>query len=364
MTPSKLLVSSLLLTMLLVLTPRPAHAYCDSCVAAATTAAGAAVSASIGALEGALYYQLTEIGYAISNLTTIQTALLTEIKVTNQEGFKTLTNENHLLAEKLETLDIAKERNRTFGSISQALCFETDKTVGNTGTNTQLFKSTLNNARAFSTMIKNSAKTPAVRRRVMQELFPEGLDVGKYTGGTQILNSSDISHLPVLTHVLAQSTIHPAPPEADSGRDSDQNRQYRQLWREREMHASFAEDFINRGILKNHANVELGEYVGEMIEAAGRNPADYVADGLTSESAIIETIGLSRFGNKSSVELSAISGEELLRILISEIGKGNYVLSKQYEALKDTRLIEALAYAKQVEEFYNPKLETARANIN
>ncbi len=360
----KTTLACLILCITLAGTPQPAAAVCDSCVAGAVAVAGTSVTTAVSSLSVMLNTQLTNIGNSLSNLQNLQQALLSEIKTTNQEGFKTIVNEQHLLAEKIETLNIAKERNRTFGSISDAHCFETDMTLGNTGTNTPLFKSTLANSRAFSTKIKNSAKTPAVRRRIMEELFPEGIDVGKYTGGTRVLSSSDIAHLPVVAHVLAQSTIHPAPPAAEIGRESDVNRSYRQLWREREMHASLAEDVINRSILKNHANVDLAEYVSEMVVAAGRDPGDYIADGRTSESAIIETIGLSRFGNQSSIEIASISGDELLRVLISETGKSNYILSKQYESLKEIRLMEALAYAKQVEAFYNPKLEYARSNIN
>ena len=64
------------------------------------------------------------------------------------------------------------------------------------------------------------------------------------------------------------------------------------------------------------------------------------------------------------MRLSAVSGEELIRVLISEVGKTNFVLAKQYELLSDLRHLNALSYGKQVELFYDDKLQIAYQGLN
>ncbi|MEO0368596.1 MAG: hypothetical protein AAF197_07400, partial [Pseudomonadota bacterium] len=161
-----------------------------------------------------------------------------------------------------------------------------------------------------------------------------------------------------------QSVVHPVAPEIDSPKENDRTRYYRELKRERDVHGVIAEDAIARSMLANAPVVAAGDYVTQTLEDAGIDAANYVVDEKTSESALIKAVGLSSFGSVDGVHNAALSGDELLRIVISEVGKSNFVLAKQYEALKDIRFLSALSFSKQAETFYNPKLERAYRGLN
>ena len=85
---------------------------------------------------------------------------------------------------------------------------------------------------------------------------------------------------------------------------------------------------------------------------------------MTSESGLIKALGVSNFGGSDGIKNAAIAGDELVRILVGEVGKSNFILAKQYELLRDIRYMQALSYSKQAESFYNEKLAKAYQRLN
>ena len=339
---------------------RPAHALCDGCVTAAVEKAALSINAVIGQMDAKLQFQLTNIGNAIASMNTGNVALLEKLSQVNQQGFKTLARESHELTSKVETLNIKRDINDYFGAISQDHCLEKELTSGVTDTRNDVFQATLLNTKAFSGEIKAATRSPALRRRILEQYLPEGVDFSTFLSAQSTLDSGALEHIPVLTHMLAQNTVFPNPPESNN----DLGRQYKQLKREREAHASIVEDVIARSMLSQAPLLEAADYVSIALEQAQIDPGPFVQDGLTSEVGLVKALGLSNFGNESGVRLSAVSGEELIRVLISEVGKTNFVLAKQYELLSDLRHLNALSYGKHVELFYDDTLQTAYQGLN
>lgn len=347
------------LLLSLVSTPPPARAQCDQCVTAAVATSASAVTAAIGQLEFTLHTQLYNIGHAIGSLITSNTALLQSIKTTNEKGFETLVSEDHARTSKQSSLAVKRDINEAFGAIAWNHCFEVETTLGATDSRTSAYVQALGMTKTFSGEIKANTKSPALRRRIMEEYFPEGVDFGRYFSPHQTLTELDMSHVPALTHVLSQSVVFPVAPAQDQASENDRTRYYRELKRERDTHGSIVEDVLARAILTNAPVVQAGVYVEKTLQEAGIDPSGYVQGDLTSETSLIKALGHSSFGNVATVRHSGLSGEELIRVLISEVGKTNYVLSKQYEAMKDIRFLQTLSVAKEMESFYQARLEQA-----
>jgi len=354
----------LLLLVIMVTPTQQALAQCDACGTASVAAAAVTVTAAIVQLESVLYYELYNIGNAIASLITSNATLLQSLKVSNEKGFDLLVTEGHVRLAKMGSLEVKRDINIAFGAISSDHCYEVETTMGASGSNTNEYQQALFSAKSFGVEIKANTKSPALRRRIMEEYFPDGVDFGRYFSSNQSLNEMDMLHVPTLTHVLSQSVVLPVAPVKGLSKENDRTRYYRELKRERDTHGAIVEDVLARAILTNAPVVNAGEYVHKTLENAGIDPSNFVQEEFTSETGLVKAIGHSSFGNVSAVRNSALSGEELMRVLISEVGKTNFVLSKQYEALKDIRMLQTLSFGKQVESFYETRLEKAFQQLN
>jgi hypothetical protein len=340
------------------------RAQCDACVTASVAAAAVTITAGIAQLEAVLYYELFNIGNAIASLITSNATLLQSLKVSNEKGFDLMVTEGHVRAAKMGSLDVKRDINISFGAISADHCYEVETTMGTSGSNTSEYQQALFSAKSFGGEIKANTKSPALRRRIMEEYFPDDVDFGRYFSPNQSLNEVDMLHVPTLTHVLSQSVVMPVAPVKGLSKENDRTRYYRELKRERDTHGAIVEDVLARAMLTNAPVVNAGEYVQKTLENAGIDSSNFVQEEFTSETGLVKAIGHSSFGNVSGVRNSALSGEELMRVLISEVGKTNFVLSKQYEALKDIRMLQTLSFGKQVESFYETRLEKAFQQLN
>ncbi len=336
-----------------------ARAQCDSCVTAAVATSANVVTAAIGQLELTLHSQLHNIGHAVGSLITSNTALLQSIKATNEKGFETLVVEDHARTSKQSSLEVKRDINEAFGAVAWNHCFEVETTLGTTDSRTEPYRLALGKTKQFSGDVKANTQSPALRRRIMEEHLPDGVDFGRYFSSQQTLDEADMLHVPALTHVLSQSVVFPAAPTKHQANENDRTRYYRELKRERDAHGAIVEDALARAILTNAPVVQAGEYVEKTLQEAGIDPSEYVRGELTSESGLIKALGHSSFGNLAVVRHSGLSGEELIRVLIGEVGKTNYVLAKQYEAMTDIRFLQTLSLAKEIEAFYQGKLEQA-----
>jgi hypothetical protein len=231
--------------------------------------------------------------------------------------------------------------------------------MGVTNSDSNDYQQALFSAKNFASEVKANTKSPALRRRIMEEYLPKGIDLARYFSSRKILTEDEMLHVPALTHVLSQSVVFPVAPVREAGKENDLSRYYRELKRERDAHGAIVEDTLARSILSNAPVVEAGDYVRRTLVDAGIEPGQYVQGDFTSETSLIKAIGHSSFGNLAAVRHSGLSGEELMRVLISEVGKTNYVLSKQYETLKDIRFLQTLSFGKEVEHFYATRLEQA-----
>ena len=357
-------VRACIVMFLLLLPVNSVKAVCDSCVTGAITASATAITSAIGAMDLQLNFQLTNIGNAIASLNTGNVALLEKLTQVNHQGFKTLTRESHELTAKVETLRVKRDINDLFGAISQDHCYERELTLGVLETTTSPYQQSLLSAKLFSHDIKSNTRSTALRRRVLEEYLPDGVDFGRFFSSTQTLSASELEHIPTLTHVLAQNTVFPVAPDKQSAKENDLSRHYRELKRERDTHGAIVEDVLTRAMLTHAPVVDAASYVANALEQAGIESSAYVQNGLTSEASLVKAMGLSNFGNAMGVHTAAISGDELTRILVGEVGKSNYLLAKQYELLKDIRYLQTLSYAKQAESFYNAKLEHAYQRLN
>ncbi len=347
---------SLALLFTLLFETRPAYALCDVCVKSAVTLVNGSLLV--------LLKKTDDLGNAIGALVTSNTKHFLDLQTTNKSGFETLVYEGHARVSKQSSFDLKRDINDAFGTIAIDHCFEVEESAGKTDNANAQNRQVLLKTKLFSKEINSNTRSPALRRRIMEEYVPEGLDLGRYFSSQQTLNEAELAHVPVLTHVLSQSVVFPAAPAKANEKENDRTRYYRELKRERDAHGSIIEDTLARSILSNAPVLDAGDYVRRVLEGAGIDPDEYVHGEKTSESALIKAIGHSSFGNQAAIRNSAYSGTELMRILIGEVGKSNYILSKQYEAMKDLRYIATLGFAKQVEGFYETRLEQAFVRLN
>ena len=355
----------------MVLVPRPIKAQCDYCVSAAVGAAATSITTSIATtntalatLEQTLNQQLIEIGNALASINTANVAQLERLAETNHQGIKTMVRELHELITKEGALEIKRGVDVSFGARSLDYCIESETTLGVLDTKNEAYQQALFNAKAFSSQVKSNTKSTALRRRIMSEYVPAEEDFGAYFSSDMLLSEDQLAHVASLSHVLAQNTVFPIAPSPDNAKENDRSRYYRELKRERDIHGAVVEDVIARSMLINAPLVPAADFVKFSLAKAGIDPEPFMHEELTSEAAVIRAIGVSNFGSANSIHNAAISGEELLRLMVQELGKTNFVLAKQYEALKDLRYLAALDYSKQVETFFNAKLERAYRQLN
>ena len=370
----KYVITKRLVFGLIILTAsviRPAHALCDSCVTSAVGAAATVITTSInktttalGSMQQLLKTQFEQVGNAIGAANTANIAQLEKLAETNHRGVETMVREFHELVTKRATLDAKRGVDISFGAQSLDYCTESETTLGVMNSKNDAYQQALFDAKAFSSQIKLNTRSTALRRRIMSEYVPEEEDFGNYFAANWMLSEEQAGHINSLAHVLAQNTVFPIAPPKDGAKENDQSRHYRELKRERDIHGAVAEDAIARSMLLNAPLIPAGDFVKFSMAKAGVDPEPFIDDDLTSEAAIVQAIGMSNFGSLNSIHNASISGEELLRLVVQELGKTNFVLAKQYEALKDMRYLAALDYAKTVETFFNPKLDRAYRQLN
>jgi len=296
--------------------------------------------------------QLTNMGNAASNIQTLTTASVNEIKHTNAEGFKTRVNSDHILKEKLATLDIVKERNRTFGSVSKDLCYEVDTLAGN------ITKSPINiedRTRSYSRTINREIKTPAFGRRIWKEFDaqPQSL-AGAFADDVW----DDVSWFNTgkLVKAVSQSTWFPTPTDGNDVHSLE----YKRLFDEFTAKQDIARQAIAEHMQRGSINLEgpLATYIEEIEQDIGVDRLGSNFDDL------IALVGESNISGEMRVRNSSMSGDELKRLMIMAMAQRNFLLSQVNHMHRSRSTLKALSNALDADAFYEPRLEDAYSNIN
>ncbi len=304
--------------------------------------------ASLGTPES----QIVNLGTALSNVQTLLTSGANPISHSNAEGFKTKVNSEHILAEKRATLDIAKERNRTFGAISDDLCFEAD-TLGGKFTKSPI--DIEDRTRSYSRTINREIKTTAFGRRIWQEFdaLPQSL---ASAFAEDVWDDVSWFNTGKLIKAVSQSTWFPAP---TPGRDA-QSLEYKRLYDEFTAKQDIARQALADHMQRGSINLEgaPATYINEIKSDISVNRLG------TNLDDVIALIGENGMSGELKVRTTSLSGDELKRILTMHVAQRNFLMSHNDHMTKSINGLRALSAALEQDEFYEPILENAYRNIN
>ncbi|MEO0368595.1 MAG: hypothetical protein AAF197_07395 [Pseudomonadota bacterium] len=296
--------------------------------------------------------QLTNIGNAIASYTTGSIALQEKIAANLSERTKTLAQEQHAKKIKVAGIDVRKASSAHFGVVDRGTCMQAELSAQQLSGARRSYQGV---AREVSQQLDELTKSPATKRRVWAELESSADEIANTF--LDPAPASEIDKLMALgVKAVSQSNFYPAPRDQRDQHQAQYNRWYQDF--------SLRTDIV-RDALSDHvhdSSYQHGEAMGLFVDdiAARAN----ISPHGSSTDDIVQAIGHSRFGNKRDLEAAAISGTELLRMLLAEFAKRQFLLAKNAELVRSMANFSALRHGLESDEFFTPRLDQAYTALN
>lgn len=295
-------------------------------------------------------FQLTQIGNSLSTLGATNTAGLSAIQATNSEGFRNVINEAHTLEEKVQTLNVKNQIERTFGSVSQDVCFQVDTIRG--GAIDQVADDRRRSSESVQAFDQSLVATGSARIKEWKEVDASPEILAQIFDGLDDLSDNNYSRI---VRLVTEHRRYPYP----ANRGSNNALAYKQLYRERNEHLKIA-----RAAIMDHLAANSFPLTEQSAAFSNAVLGDAGAIGGTTKRDLVKAIGLSTFGNESSIRISSMQGEELLRVLGNEVAKSQYLASENNRLFSQVAEFKGLSAALEIENHYQGEMINSLDQLN
>ncbi len=202
--------------------------------------------------------------------------------------------------------------------------------------------------------IKFTNVVPASRGILVDNIEEGDLRAEKFFSGKP-LNEEDLVKATKLLSVASEKVPPPAP-EVDP--QSPYAEFYKTVYRQREASGSFHEKFQKDHLTSLAANVEVTDFLTDLVKGAGLEEEEFITDGKTSRDAVERAMGFMYFQNdEAKKDVYRLNSEiGLQKVSINMQGTNIYLNSRILEELKKLNLMMSLNRAFDVEDKYNADL--------